>query len=122
MITMWDTLEHIREPVKCLKKAASLLGPGGDIIIQTPCRGVISRAYNAEWIQYQPPYHVHLFDIDSLKLHLDKAGFSVVRWVRFGSGITDSELEIKPVFDRVAKEMDIGDTIVIWGQKKKTDE
>ena len=117
MVTMWDTLEHIREPLECLKAAAGLLGPSGDIVIQTPCRGVISDSYKADWIQYQPPYHVHLFDIDSLKFLLERAGFSVVRWVRFGSGITNTELTVKPVFDRVAKEMDIGDTIVIWGKK-----
>ncbi|MBE9531791.1 MAG: methyltransferase domain-containing protein [Proteobacteria bacterium] len=118
LLTMWDTLEHIREPAAFLKKAAAILNPGGDIIIQTPCRGVISDSYGAEWIQYQPPYHVHLFDFESLKLLLEKVGFDIVSWVRFGSGITEADLPVKPVFDRVAKEMKIGDTIVLWAKKR----
>lgn len=118
MLTMWDTLEHMRDPLECLKDAKRILKPSGDIIIQTPCRGVISDSYKADWIQYQPPYHVHIFDFESLKFLLAKTGFSVVRWVRFGSGITDTDLPVKSAIDRVAKEMDIGDTIVIWGRKE----
>lgn len=36
-----------------------------------------------------------------------------------GAGITESVNHVKPVFDRVAKEPCIGDTIVVWTRNNR---
>ena len=118
VITLWDVIEHLRAPLESLKEIKRLLAGDGALIIQTPCRGVLSEAYGSAWIQYQPPYHLHIFDFDSLTHLLKRAGFRTVAWVRFGAGITDGANAVKPVFDHVVKDMGIGDTIVLWARKK----
>lgn len=42
MASMWDSIEHLRSPVDMLNEVYRILGPSGDLIIQTPCRGVLS--------------------------------------------------------------------------------
>lgn len=118
VVTIWGAIEHLRSPSESMKEVHRLLADDGELIIQTPCRGVLSEAYGPEWTQYQPPYHVHIFDLDSLKHLLDSTGFVPVKWVRSGAGIADCTNSVKPVFDHVVKDVGIGDTIVLWAKKK----
>ncbi len=42
IITLWDVIEHVNDPVVTLKDAVKLLKPGGHIAIGTPNRSVLS--------------------------------------------------------------------------------
>ncbi len=123
LITLWDVLEHLLQPKESLIKINSLLEPGGGLIIQTPCRGIIADGYGAGWRHFIPPQHVHIFSQQGLFDLLIKTGFRTVNWVSFGSGCTTGTTnpETKTVFDKVAKTLGIGDTIVVWAQKVKMD-
>ncbi len=118
LITLWDTIEHLRDPKESLKEVCRLLDIGGDLIIQTPCRGEASDAWGVDWIQYQPPYHTFLFTEAGLARLLEECGFSVTGSVRFGAGVTESGNTLKPIFDSVVKGAGIGDTIVIRATKR----
>ncbi len=42
VITLWDVIEHVNDPVSTLKQALNLLRPGGVLAIDTPDRQVLS--------------------------------------------------------------------------------
>ena len=120
LITFWDVLEHLFWPLETIQRAGALLNPGGGLILHTPCRGIISDAYGADWCHYWPPEHVFLFNQSSLFSLLAQSGFMVKRWVRFGSGAQRGSLpdSYKNAFDKIAKAAGIGDSIVVYAVKQ----
>lgn len=38
IVTLWDVIEHVNFPLATMKAAARMLGPGGILLIDTPCR------------------------------------------------------------------------------------
>ena len=119
LLTYWDVIEHVSDPRQVLEKTRSLLSPGGEVILQTPCTGIVSELFGDKWLYYLPVQHLHLFSQDSLFKLLCDTGFSVVSWVRFGScnpkgSIPDVN---KRAMDTIAKRMGIGDTIVVRARR-----
>ncbi|MCC6502382.1 MAG: class I SAM-dependent methyltransferase [Deltaproteobacteria bacterium] len=119
LLTYWDVIEHVSDPRKVLEKTRTLLSPGGEVILQTPCTGIVSELFGDKWLYYLPVQHLHLFSQDSLFKLLSETGFSVVSWVRFGScnpkgSIPDVN---KRAMDTIAKRMGIGDTIVVRARR-----
>lgn len=119
MLTFWDVLEHVPDPRRMLEKSRSLLSVGGEIVIQTPCTGMISELFGERWLYYLPVQHLHLFSQESLFRLLSETGFAVVSWVRFGScnpkgSIPDLN---KKVMDTIAKRLGIGDTIALRARR-----
>jgi 2-polyprenyl-3-methyl-5-hydroxy-6-metoxy-1,4-benzoquinol methylase/Zn ribbon nucleic-acid-binding protein len=77
-ITMFDVIEHVRNPVDYLKKAYSLLNNGGYLIIGTPDVSHY-KARNTSWSDYQPPKHLFYFDRNTLRRACEMAGFTFVK-------------------------------------------
>lgn len=118
-ITLWDVIEHVGDPRKALAKARALLVPGGEIIIQTPCTGIVSELFAENWLYYLPVQHLHLFSQDGLFKLLSDEGFSIVSWVRFGSCNPAGSIPAvnKKAIDTIAKRLGIGDTIALRARK-----
>jgi 2-polyprenyl-3-methyl-5-hydroxy-6-metoxy-1,4-benzoquinol methylase len=119
LLTYWDVIEHVSNPREVLEKTRTLLAPGGEVVIQTPCTGMVSELFGDKWLYYLPVQHLHLFSQESLFKLLSETGFSVVSWVRFGScnpkgSIPDIN---KKAMDTIAKRMGIGDTIVVRARR-----
>lgn len=119
MLTYWDVIEHVSNPREVLEKTRSLLASGGEVIIQTPCTGMVSELFGDKWLYYLPVQHLHLFSQEALFKLLSDTGFSVVSWVRFGScnpkgSIPDVN---KKAMDTIVKRMGIGDTIVVRARR-----
>lgn len=119
MLTYWDVIEHVSNPRQVLEKTRALLAPGGEVVLQTPCTGMVSELFGDKWLYYLPVQHLHLFSQESLFKLLSDTGFSVVSWVRFGScnpkgSIPDVN---KRAMDTIAKRMGIGDTIVVRARR-----
>lgn len=71
-----DVIEHIFDSVDELKKAYSLLKPGGIIFIVTPdVGGIWAKCLGPLWYHYKPNEHVSYFSQDTIRLALKKAGF-----------------------------------------------
>jgi SAM-dependent methyltransferase len=79
-VTLWEVVEHFREPVAELRRLARRLRPGGALMLSTPNVGHW-QAMNAPeaWNLFCPPAHLVLFTDVSLKVALEKAGYSRIR-------------------------------------------
>lgn len=115
VIALWDVLEHLPDPQDALRRIAALLDPGGELLLQTPCIGLISAAFGAQWRNYIYPQHVHLFSERGLRAWLREHGFRTLRRVRFGSGNTAGTIPApaKRLADRMAKWSGAGDTVAL---------
>ncbi|MDF8333982.1 class I SAM-dependent methyltransferase [Novosphingobium cyanobacteriorum] len=84
VLTMFDVIEHVPDPLGDLRKAWDLLAPGGHIVLSTPnIDGLFPRASLPlakkldYWPHPEPPYHLYQFSAKTLETMLEKAGFAV---------------------------------------------
>jgi 2-polyprenyl-3-methyl-5-hydroxy-6-metoxy-1,4-benzoquinol methylase len=97
VITMWDLLEHLPDPLQGLEKARRLLKPSGLLLVNTPnenslLRQVARFVYRGSggWItapvnHLYHRYHLHYFAAQTLTVLFRRAGFELV------------EMNIKPI-------------------------
>lgn len=79
VVSMHHYLEHTGDPRAELDAAATVLTPGGHLLIEQPdpdygLRGVLGSA----WMCYLQPQHLHLVGLENLKVALKERGFVVV--------------------------------------------
>ena len=76
-ITLWDVLEHMADPIAVLKKAARLLRPGGILALNVPnIESLIAKLMGSRWPLLLTE-HLYYFSPSSLRLLLERSGFSV---------------------------------------------
>ena len=79
LVCMFDFIEHVRRPLVTLKKAASMLSPGGHLLITTPAGGSISRRLmGVSWLHLKVE-HLYYFNRRNLMQLLSAAKFRTVR-------------------------------------------
>lgn len=80
-ITMFDFIEHVRDPVETLGRAARLLKPSGQLLISTPRVGSgVHHATGRFWPQYREE-HLVLFSLRGLRIALGRARLTPVQVV-----------------------------------------
>jgi SAM-dependent methyltransferase len=71
-------LEHVHDPAAVLRECGRILKPGGRIVVLTPNVGALSgRLFGASWLGHDPPRHLMLFSVASLRSTAAAAGLSV---------------------------------------------
>ena len=81
VITLWDVLEHIREPVGYIESLLSIVKPGGCIFVQVPSSdSLAARIMRGACNMFDGVEHLTLFSKRSLNLAFAKAGFELVRF------------------------------------------
>lgn len=79
VVTLWDTIEHLSQPVKTLKKAALNLKRGGTLVLTTGDFGSLNaRLRGKRWRQIHPPTHLYYFTRETLAKAFRAAGLEVV--------------------------------------------
>ena len=76
VISMIHVIEHLLDPIKTLHVCYKLLKPGGSLIIITPnafSRG--RKKFGLYWRGWEPPRHIHIFNVNSLKEISERSGF-----------------------------------------------
>jgi 2-polyprenyl-3-methyl-5-hydroxy-6-metoxy-1,4-benzoquinol methylase len=104
VVTAWDVIEHMPNPLASLEKIHDLLKPGGLLVINTPDSGcLLARILGKRWHLVVPPEHLNLFHRRSLKMMLEKIGYSVVRRTTIGKRFT-----LQYIFMTMAHWQDLG--------------
>lgn len=77
-VTMFESLEHHRDPVDALRHAFRLLRPGGVCVVEVPnWAGAWRRVFGSWWMPLLVPQHLYHFTPASLRAALIAAGFEV---------------------------------------------
>jgi SAM-dependent methyltransferase len=92
LITMWDVVEHLREPAAFLDRARSLLTDRGYVFAKIPGFGDISVGLANFWPRSAgtllgAPSHVQYFDQESLSMLLTRIGYEP-EWIDGGAART----------------------------------
>jgi SAM-dependent methyltransferase len=79
LVTFWDVIEHVPDPVAVLAHARTLLAPGGKLLIET--QNVDSRAaklLGKAWQHYKHAEHIYHFNPHTIADLLGRAGYRIL--------------------------------------------
>jgi len=91
-VIFWHSLEHLRQPARALSHAATLLSPGGTLVVAVPnATSLQARAFGDRWLALDLPRHlVHLnppallSKIQALGLRVERVSYMRGGQVVFG--------------------------------------
>ena len=87
VITMFDVVEHVEDPIALLACARRLLAPGGVLVIETQdVSSLFAKLLGIRWQHYKFQEHLYHFDPRTVRVLLGKAGLDLVRWSRRRGG------------------------------------
>jgi SAM-dependent methyltransferase len=81
-ITLWHSLEHMRDPVALLSALSLLLAFDGTILVAVPnAGGLQSRLFGPKWFHLDVPRHLYHFGRRSLASLFERSGIVIThRW------------------------------------------
>lgn len=74
VITGFDLLEHLQDPVEAMIAVRDMLNDGGIFFFQTP----VYRGEDDKWERFQPNEHLFLFDEDNVKKLFRQTGLHIL--------------------------------------------
>ncbi|MGD0926111.1 MAG: class I SAM-dependent methyltransferase [Streptosporangiaceae bacterium] len=79
-VIFWHSLEHLREPVRALRHAATLAAPGGMLVVAVPnAASLQARTFGDRWLHLDVPRHLVHISPPALVSAIEAAGFRVMR-------------------------------------------
>ncbi|HEY5072235.1 MAG TPA: class I SAM-dependent methyltransferase [Caulobacteraceae bacterium] len=79
-IMFHHSLEHVVDPLAALSDARALLAPGGRMLIVVPVAASAAwEMYREDWVNLDPPRHIHLLTARSMEILADAAGLEVAK-------------------------------------------
>lgn len=80
IVTFWDVLEHIYDPVESLKEVLRIIRQDGVLIIETlNISSLTARVLKRKWPLYYPPYHLYYYNHRSMSRLLENTGFRIIK-------------------------------------------
>lgn len=92
LITMWDTIEHLTDPLNLFKKINLSLKKKGMIVFSTPDVGSFpARITGNSWIGFKlSDEHLTYFSKNTIKTLCDLTGFEIIKWHYLGKYVSPS--------------------------------
>jgi SAM-dependent methyltransferase len=79
LICMWDTIEHLTQPVRVIERAARWLRPGGILAMTTgDIDSLLARLQRKKWRLIHPPTHLFYFSPATLGQAVEGAGLKLL--------------------------------------------
>ena len=79
-VTMWHSLEHMKDIKSTLVLIARHLAPQGHLIIAVPdISSLQAKLFGPRWLHLDVPRHLYHFGPDALRFSLETAGFRICR-------------------------------------------
>ena len=76
LVSMWDVIEHVRDPTATFSKAFNALKPGGYLTLTTcNIESLFARCMGRRWHLMIPPRHLYFFSPTSIQTMLESMGF-----------------------------------------------
>ena len=84
LITLWQVLEHLPEPMKTLTTVTHLLKKGGILAISTPnIDSLQAEVGKSQWFHLDPPRHLYLYSPRTLEQIMGSFGFRLQKLNHF---------------------------------------
>jgi len=78
VVTLWDVLEHVRDPRRTLEEIARILRPQGLLVLNLPNPDCLeARLFGPYWAGWDVPRHLHVFSRRALERLLAETGFQI---------------------------------------------
>lgn len=78
VVTMWNVIEHLGDPLATLRQINRKLNPRGWLVFTTPIVGTIgSWFFGRHWMGYELPRHFYVFSEQVLEQYMQKCGFEI---------------------------------------------
>jgi SAM-dependent methyltransferase len=79
VITLWDVLEHVHNPMSQLKEIFRILNSNGILVLRIPnYDSWESRLFGRYWAGLDAPRHLYVFSPDTITKYLKKSNFKVL--------------------------------------------
>lgn len=80
VVTMWEYIEHMIDPLAELKRAYNMLSPNGIVCLSTPNTAHFQAVHAPEdWWEFKPPAHLTFFTVETLTRAVELAGYTILR-------------------------------------------
>ncbi len=81
VITLWNVLEHMHDPLVNLREIARLLRPGGLFVFSIPNMASLEAGwFGPYWLGWELPRHLCFFSQPVMERALGRLGLDVLRW------------------------------------------
>ncbi len=78
LITMWDVIEHVEDPIGILKQINVRLNPGGLLVLETQnINSFFAKLLKRSWHHFKHFEHIYHFNETALRNMLENTGFNI---------------------------------------------